>query len=500
MREFREIRKQFTGDTEAAQLYTGLARTLLGQVKNQMQLGGLLQLSRGVMLEDGTRIFVASAFGQDTVRIDTSGTTPRTRLVEEPHDMLLPDMTIVGELIDDATNNHYAVIWHGADDVTDLGWLPDGYWAGATDISDDGQTVVGYCKMVDGSFNITQKAFRWTRKDGMQDDVGFLFRTDDMIATSVNGDGTIVVGGSGYGSTAKAWYWTKVGGLVALPDLGLGAGAATVSPDGKYIAGWVGTLLTDNQNQAGALWTRGGDGTYVYSKIPDPGTTSTKATGTGFGTYALRDASIPTDVGNDGVVLGGTSHTPGQLILNARAYTEDGPGTSDAGVKIWSSNANYVDDSAMKGTVFLYNAVTGEYTLGGDGISAKRADDARVIAGNSVRATVIPDGIHNARRYLGDPPNLYVESWQDTLDSVTNGWYKTPTGQQVSLGDGTFTYDISDNGEVIVGCTLDPTALFDQPTAWDSGGSATSLALLPNTQRGFATAVIADETTGSGSV
>jgi hypothetical protein len=67
MREFREVRKDLSGDEAAP--YIGLARTLLGQLKNRMAQGGLAQLARTVTLPDGTTISVASRLGQDTVRI-----------------------------------------------------------------------------------------------------------------------------------------------------------------------------------------------------------------------------------------------------------------------------------------------------------------------------------------------------------------------------------------------------------------------------------------------
>lgn len=62
------IRKSLSGD--AATPYLGIARTQLGILKNLMSFQELKQLSRTVELSDGTRIFVQSIFGQDTIRID----------------------------------------------------------------------------------------------------------------------------------------------------------------------------------------------------------------------------------------------------------------------------------------------------------------------------------------------------------------------------------------------------------------------------------------------
>lgn len=69
-REIGPVRKGFSGDEELAQTYTGLARTILGQLKEQMQSLKLQVLSRTVNLSDGTVIYVASIFGQDVVRVD----------------------------------------------------------------------------------------------------------------------------------------------------------------------------------------------------------------------------------------------------------------------------------------------------------------------------------------------------------------------------------------------------------------------------------------------
>ena len=74
-REFGVARKRLSG--EAAAPYLGIARTQLGILKNLMSFQELKQLSRTVELSDGTRIFVQSIFGQDTIRIDAPEIAPR---------------------------------------------------------------------------------------------------------------------------------------------------------------------------------------------------------------------------------------------------------------------------------------------------------------------------------------------------------------------------------------------------------------------------------------
>jgi hypothetical protein len=69
MRETGPVRKDISGDPEAAAPYMGMARTLLGKLKARMAAGGLAQLSHAQELPDGTVISVMSRHGQDTVRI-----------------------------------------------------------------------------------------------------------------------------------------------------------------------------------------------------------------------------------------------------------------------------------------------------------------------------------------------------------------------------------------------------------------------------------------------
>jgi hypothetical protein len=73
MREVGPVRIQFFGDKAAAQSRIGRARVELGELKQQMLLGGLDQHVRTTVLADGTVIVCASAFGQDEISI----TVPR---------------------------------------------------------------------------------------------------------------------------------------------------------------------------------------------------------------------------------------------------------------------------------------------------------------------------------------------------------------------------------------------------------------------------------------
>lgn len=70
-RSIGPVRQRAGGDTLQAKVYTNIAKTQLGILKNLMSFNDLKQLSRTVYLGDGTRIFVSSVFGQDSIRIDT---------------------------------------------------------------------------------------------------------------------------------------------------------------------------------------------------------------------------------------------------------------------------------------------------------------------------------------------------------------------------------------------------------------------------------------------
>ena len=69
MREYREVRLRLGDDPDGASPYIGFARTLLGQLKNEMTFAGLLQGVRRKRFNNGVWVEVSSIFGQDTIRI-----------------------------------------------------------------------------------------------------------------------------------------------------------------------------------------------------------------------------------------------------------------------------------------------------------------------------------------------------------------------------------------------------------------------------------------------
>jgi probable HAF family extracellular repeat protein len=137
-----------------------------------------------------------------------------------------------------------AVIWATDGSPTILGKLP-GHGSGtATAVSRDGSVVVGLS--TDGAGN--SRAFRWTRQTGMAD----LGNASDGVlassASSVSGDGRIIVGtgNTATGDVALIWDadhgWRRLDAVLSTdyetPVTGWKlTGATAISDDGRTIAG-----------------------------------------------------------------------------------------------------------------------------------------------------------------------------------------------------------------------------------------------------------------------
>ena len=181
MREDGVVRKGFTGDVEAAQDYTGFARTQLGILKNAMSFNNLQQLSRKIELSDGTVIFVSSIFGQDTIRIDAplrgakgGAKRPRVQPIQE--------LVIVGAVI--YKDVYQAYRWTEATGIVVLDKTLVSSKALA--ISRDGLVITGVGAAV-GAPN--EGPFVWTQKSGVVfiDDTSF-------VPADISDNGTVIVG------------------------------------------------------------------------------------------------------------------------------------------------------------------------------------------------------------------------------------------------------------------------------------------------------------------
>ena len=292
MRETGPTRKRFDpgvqGDPAAVAPYVGVARMLLGQLKNRMRLGGLAQLSRMVTLPDGTQITVTSRFGQDSIAIVPPNLAvpgrPAPPLVpppieppfvqvpappQPPQTLILPGgLTIVGEC-DDQANGYlvggsngsvdfigHAVRWGGSGQIEDLGYPPGMVLSGATGCSADGSVVVGSAN--DNNNYANYIGWRWSGAHGYENLGGLgtdIFGNINTHATGVSADGSTVCGYSYNGSQVLPFVWKQSTGMVALPVPGLNSCVAWgISADGQYVCGSV--TLANGDTQA-AIWHKG---------------------------------------------------------------------------------------------------------------------------------------------------------------------------------------------------------------------------------------------------
>jgi len=118
--------------------------------------------------------------------------------------------------------------------MADIGVLPGGTLAKATSIDGDGSIIVGNGDSASG----TQRAFEWTASGGMMD-LGALAGATESYANAVNADGSVIVGSSGTSlSNQHPVRW--VDGVIQ--DMGLFPGSTStvanaVSPEGNVVVG-----------------------------------------------------------------------------------------------------------------------------------------------------------------------------------------------------------------------------------------------------------------------
>lgn len=236
-----------------------------------------------------------------------------------------------------------------------LTWLgtADGNWSIAHDVSAFGHVVVGYYQQIEGAIVQKTRLFRWTKSDGMETAIlpdrtgrarglshdgttfvgsalltltqAFRWHPDnpdqdqngypDVLpletpgynsgeAHAVSADGSVIVGAVynwsllGGTSPREAFRWTETDGLQLLGTLGGEASRAeNVSADGQIVVGTA-------QNQFGKYhafrWTAA-DGMQPLGTLM----------------YVLYDSSTATAVSDDGSVVVGWAHVPGDDVLVA---------------------------------------------------------------------------------------------------------------------------------------------------------------------------------------
>ncbi|MBI5393730.1 MAG: PEP-CTERM sorting domain-containing protein [Verrucomicrobia bacterium] len=125
---------------------------------------------------------------------------------------------------------------------TGLGFLPGGTNSVANAVSSDGSVVVGNSESVWGA-----KAFHWTKVGGMVALGALQSGTNSSHATGVSSNGSVVVGYSLTSSGLEAFRWTAASGMVALGGLPGGqkeSSAFAISSDGKVVVGVSGSLAS----------------------------------------------------------------------------------------------------------------------------------------------------------------------------------------------------------------------------------------------------------------
>jgi uncharacterized membrane protein len=333
MRDFGPIRKSGVGDTgdpkaaEAAAPYIGQARVLLGQLKNQMRMGGLLQLSRTVSLPDGTRISVSSRFGQDAVQIVPAPTNvpvnipvippppihvPPYEFVPPPPLVLPPTIIVAGSVFAAPGASPYstAVVWSGGGIELTIP-LPGGQDVSmATGLSLNGAKVSG--SAFNQSLNNGGVAFYSNRGAlttfAINDpDEGEPTAEDWTVANGITNNGTTIVG---YGAITLAgtftpYVWTVAAGLTPLP---LPSGftfygtANAISTDGSTIVGAV-MLNTGHQIPTACVWTASTTHGEVFN--PYTGWSALPAYNPTTLSNGSADGSYATAVSKDGKIIVG---------------------------------------------------------------------------------------------------------------------------------------------------------------------------------------------------
>jgi hypothetical protein len=213
--------------------------------------------------------------------------------------------------------------------------------------------------------------------------------------------------------------------------------------------------------------------------IAHPGTTSQHPDGAGQLLSTFGDYSIPANVTDDGIVTGYTSHTE---VLSYEAGGTDSGGTS--------SGTYYTTDKDIKNTVFVWDSVTDEFQIIGDGFAASSADDAAAIAGNSTHGELT---YYSRTHYNPDADYTSTSFGYEWLNVYRFGWY-LDTGKDphvlTTFGAQTKAYDVSEDGEATVGCTvIDAVGNPGLPMLWMTDGTEIQLDLPDTHTNGWASAI-----------
>ena len=313
--------------------------------------------------------------------------------------------------------------------ATGLSWLPGDNYSWAAGVSGDGSVVVG----VSGfspyeSAGASYRAFRWTTDSGMVS-LGYLPGDNDSLAAGVSGDGTVVVGTSDhyYNSSGQAFRWTAGSGIVGLGYLPgyTNSSALAVSGNGSVVVGSSGyqEYVGGPGNYQAFRWTAG-SGMVGLGYLPG-GTNSAATAASADGSIIVGTSSSASGVqafrwtAGSGMV--GLGYLPGDTNSVANGVSADGS-------VIVGTSFSASDDQAFRWTAGFGMVGLG-YLPGDNNYSAATAisADGSIIVGN--------DGISGFRWTAGSG----MQSVWDLL--VTNS---DPASDLT-------VYGISADGNTIVG-------------------------------------------------
>jgi probable HAF family extracellular repeat protein len=317
---------------------------------------------------------------------------------------------------------------------TGLGHLPGGFSSGATAISGDGFTVVGWATSTDA-----RQAFRWTAATGMVG-LGDLAGGDLYSdAWGVSADGSVVVGSGTTASGTEAFRWTAQGGMVGLGDLpggDFGSVARAASADGSVIVGYAETAMgSEAFRWAAATGMVGlghlpGVGMFgdALGVTPD-GAIVVGVSDSSAGTFAFRWTAADGMVSLGDLPGGGVYALPGGVSGDGSVVV----GASDDG----TFNRAFIWDAAH-GMRNLRDVLVTEYGLnvadwtleGASGISA----DARTIVGMGIN----PSGESEAWVAIIPEPSMFLLVLSGAAAGLTRGrrrsgarlWVAQPAGEQ----------------------------------------------------------------------
>src|ERR1017187_10071145 len=213
---------------------------------------------------------------------------------------------------------------HAAASLIVLSWLPgDNFNYNTTGVSGDGSVVVGTSGYDTSGYGYFLRAFPWTAGSGMVSLGGY-----GSSASGVSADGSVIVGTSNY----VAFRWTAGTGMVGLGYLpgGTYSYANGISADGSVI---VGTSYSASGNQA-FRWTAG-SGMVGLGHLP--GNTNSSASGVSADGSVIVGTSSSGSVGQafrwtagsgmqslrDVLVTNGLTFDPAELLI-ASGISADG--------------------------------------------------------------------------------------------------------------------------------------------------------------------------------